>query len=60
MAKNYRNYHVPMCHEFFPGYINRMPPSINTKMIMAVIGIPVLIYNLSKSKDNKIDDGVIF
>lgn len=44
---------------FFPVTLIGMPPSINTKMIMAVIGIPVLIYNLSKSKDNKIDDGVI-
>lgn len=44
---------------FFPVALIGMPPDTNTKMIMAVIGIPVLIYNLSKSQNGKISKGVI-
>lgn len=44
---------------FFPVTLVGMPANTNTKMIMAAIGIPMLLINLSKTKDIKIDNGVI-
>lgn len=38
---------------FFPVTIVGMPANTNTKMIMAAIGIPMLLINLSKTKDIK-------
>lgn len=34
---------------FFPVNIIGMPSNVNTKLLMSIIGIPVLIYNISKS-----------
>lgn len=39
---------------FFPVNIIGMPINVNTKLLMAVIGIPVLIYNLSMSLNGKV------
>ena len=39
---------------FFPVNLIGLPPNINTKLLMAVIGIPVLIYNISKSLKGRI------
>lgn len=44
---------------FFPVIFTGMPSSLNTKMIMAAIGIPVFLYNLAKTKDAEINQGVI-
>lgn len=44
---------------FFPVTLNGMPFNVNSKLVMAVIGIPVLIYNLSKSSDLKIGSDFI-
>lgn len=33
---------------FFPVTLVGMPPNLNTKLVMAVIGLPLLGYNLSK------------
>lgn len=44
---------------FFPVTLIGMPQSMNTKMIMGAIGIPVFFYNLSKTKDAKIEKGMI-
>lgn len=44
---------------FFPVALIGMPANVNTKLAMAVIGIPILIYNLSKSSNARIDSKFI-
>lgn len=45
---------------FFPVNLMGMPFTVNTKLLMAVVGIPVLIYNLSRSVKGKIGYEFIF
>ena len=44
---------------FFPVTLVGMPPNLNTKLVMAVIGLPLLGYNLSKSSGYKIESRLI-
>lgn len=44
---------------FFPVALIGMPANVNTKLTMAVVGIPILIYNLSKSSNAKINRKLI-
>lgn len=39
---------------FFPVNIVGMPFNVNSKLLMAVLGIPVFVFNLSKSLNNQI------
>lgn len=43
----------------FPVTLNGLPSNPNSKLVMAIVGIPVLIYNLSKSLNGKIGTGFI-
>lgn len=45
---------------FFPVNLKGMPFIVNTKLLMAVMGIPVLVYNLSRSLKGKIGYEFIF
>ena len=44
---------------FFPVTFAGMPPSTNSKMVMAAIGLFLFIYNLAKTKESHIDKRLI-
>ena len=44
---------------FFPVTFAGMPPSTNSKMVMAAIGLFLFIYDLAKTKESHIDKRLI-
>lgn len=44
---------------YFPVTLTGMPFNMNSKLLLAIIGIPVFIYNISTSLNSKIESGFI-